>query len=550
MPPPRPHAVRGRERRAGGIGRLAEVPVVALMLGFVAIAMLAPALLAATDGEWRVARGFLYSGVFTGVAAGILGLALATRVPEDTARRELTVLLTCWLTGPLFAAIPLVILTPSIGLSGAIFEMTAAFTTTGGSSYGNPAGLPTAIHLWRATVGWLGGLLTLCSAYVVLAPRRLGGFEVEAATERSHLMRQVERVRLTDAMAPVDLRIRRAIRVILPYYGALTALLGLLLSATGSPETDAILHAMAVLSTSGISATREGIAGIPNAAGEAVAAVFLVAAASRRLYSDAAEYGSRTPIQRDPEMIMMAALIGLVTASLFLRHWIGSLTLDVADAEIDSLQALWGMVFTTLSFVTTTGFVSGHWDSAVDWSGWANPGLILLALCAIGGGAATTAGGIKLIRAYALVRHGLREMERIAQPYSVQGVGRETRTLIRGGPVIVWSFIMLFIMAIFLSMLSLTALRLDFEDALIASIAAIANCGPAFALVAERPLGFAELTEAHRWILAVMMIVGRVETLALIALFNPEIWQGRRRRSKFARQNTGKSRTEAPQSKE
>ena len=47
---------------------------------------------------------------------------------------------------------------------------------------------------------------------------------------------------------------------------------------------------------------------------------------------------------------------------------------------------------------------------------------------------------------------------------------------------------------------------------------------PAFALVAEEPFGFAILDPVQHVILAFAMILGRIETLAVIALFNIDVW--------------------------
>ncbi len=509
-----------------GSGR---IPVLALVIGIVGAAMVIPAALAATEENWREARVFLQCGAFTVAIAAILGFALATRGYGGSTRRELGLLFLSWIVAPIFAALPLMVLTPAIGEEGAVFEMVAAFTTTGGTTYGDLSAVPRAIHLWRATVGWLGGLLTLMAAYVALAPRRLGGFEIEAATWRMQA-RDVSVGGIGAGLPPLEARVARAARVILPIYAGLTAILALLLGATGQGDLEAFAHAMAILSTSGISPDPKGLAGAPNVPAEAIAALFLCLAASRRLYADAAEVGSRPRIGRDPELLMMAGLVLAVSFTLVARHWIGALTLDRPAEGLSIIGAAWGGFFTALSFLTTTGFVSGYWETARDWSGWANPGLILLALAAIGGGAATTAGGIKLIRAYALLRHGVREVERIAQPHSVIGIGAGTRNLIREGPAIVWSFIMLFIFAIVVALLALTALGLDFERALIASIASIANTGPAYPLVAEKPEGFAGLDTPQRAVLALLMIVGRIETFAVIALFNPDAWRRRRAR--------------------
>ena len=111
--------------------------------------------------------------------------------------------------------------------------------------------------------------------------------------------------------------------------------------------------------------------------------------------------------------------------------------------------ALWGGLFTALSFLTTTGFVSADWDAAQGWSGLPTPGLILMGLAMFGGGVATTAGGVKLLRVYALYKHGRREMRAAGPPAAPIGGGRSSRRRIRReGAFIAWIFFMLFALSI------------------------------------------------------------------------------------------------------
>jgi trk system potassium uptake protein TrkH len=52
-------------------------------------------------------------------------------------------------------------------------------------------------------------------------------------------------------------------------------------------------------------------------------------------------------------------------------------------------------------------------------------------------------------------------------------------------------------------------------------------------MVAGRPEGFAFLDAVQHIVLAVAMILGRIETLAVIALFNADYWRaGPERRTK------------------
>ena len=521
---------------------LSRLPIIALLIGLLAIGMLLPAVQAATTSEWRTARGFFYASIFCLFAAAALAVLLRPIGPRERARRELATLLIAWVLLPCFAAMPLLLVTPWIGTAGAWFEMVAALTTTGGTVYRDPGLVPPSVHLWRGLVGWFGGLMTLLAAYVILAPRRLGGFEVMSAAELAGEGRAVD-LRLPGA--PFQSRLNRALRIILPVYLAMTAVLALLFNALAEPGLVSAVHAMSIVSTSGISPIQGGLAAARNFWVEAIAAVFLVASATRLFYSRASQVGQRMDWRTDPELRLMEVLVALATLALFLRHWFSAIENRALGGVLAGMEALWGAAFTSLSFLTTTGFESAAWHTARDWSGHANPGMILLALCAIGGGAATTAGGIKLIRAYAMIRHGTRELERIAKPHSVAGAGLGLRGLRREGAMIAWAFMMLFSLAFVAVLLLLTLSGMEFADALIAATAALSNTGPAFAMASEVPGGFARLDAIQRIILAAAMLLGRIETLAAVVLLDPDSWA----RFFAHAKRTGKDAPDAPLSR-
>lgn len=505
---------------------LVRLPPFSLMLGLLAAMMLGPAVLSLLEREWFAARSFLYAALFTGFAAAALATVLAGHAREASARSELVMLIVTWLLAPLFAAAPLILITPGLGIVGSYFEMMLCFTTTGGSSYADLTRVPDAIHLWRGMVGWAGGLLTLAAAYVVFAPRRLGGFEVFAASAYGGGGMGSRLVALGAAAPELHHRLSRALRSILPVYIGLTAGLALIFTALGAEGVAGMVHAMSVVSTTGVSPYPDGIAQAESFWMELAAAAFLLLTATRLIYAAASQSGSTGPWAQDPELRLLGALVLLASLTLFLRHWLGALTIDLGEtAGQDAGTAIWGTIFTTLSFLTTTGFQSAFWDSARDWSGLANPHLILLGLCAIGGGAATAAGGIKLIRLYALTRHGIRELERLAQPSAVIGVGVEARGILRQGAFIAWAFIMLYVMGWMTIMLALTLTGLTYEEALVGAISTLSNTGQAYSLVLEGERTLATTTPSQRFIMAAAMVLGRIETLALIALFNPGSWQ-------------------------
>ena len=143
----------------------------------------------------------------------------------------------------------------------------------------------------------------------------------------------------------------------------------------------------------------------------------------------------------------------------------------------------------------------------------------------IGGGVATTAGGVRLLRVYALYLHAHREFERLVHPSSVgraSGTGRRIR---RQGAYIAWIFFMLFALTLTAVTALLAAAGLDFEAALILALAGLSSTGPLVASAAEDPIRLIELGAFGKLVFSGAMVLGRVETLALVALVNPAAWR-------------------------
>jgi trk system potassium uptake protein TrkH len=178
-----------------------------------------------------------------------------------------------------------------------------------------------------------------------------------------------------------------------------------------------------------------------------------------------------------------------------------------------------------MSFLTTTGFESSDWHEARMWSGLNSPGLVLLGLSMMGGGIATTAGGLKLLRVYALARHGEREMDRLVHPSSIGGGGDGERRLRQGGAYVAWIFFMLYAMTFAFVMAALSLCGLEFEPSLVLTIAAVTTTGPLAAMATEIPISIIDLTLVQKAILGAAMIVGRVEILAILALLSPGVWR-------------------------
>ncbi|MFN4153420.1 MAG: TrkH family potassium uptake protein [Paracoccaceae bacterium] len=502
--------------------RLLATPLLVTLSALSGVAMFLPAAHATLTDLHRVAQAFFYSGVLVLIVTSMVWLATSNWRPRNVARSQLASLVGAYALMPVIFAIPLTQALPDTSFANAWFEMVSCFTTTGATLYDTPGRLSAPLHLWRATVGWLGGMFILITATAILAPMNLGGVEVmsgRAPGRGADGLSQITRV------ADPSQRFLRYTLLLFPIYAGLTLLLWLLLMIAGEVNLLALIHAMGTLSTSGIGMEGD-LSGLRTGLwGEALIVLFLMLAVTRRLLPGTQFALMQGPLRRDPEVRLAAILIATTTAVLFFRHFIGAIEVEATDDAVSALRALWGTFFMAVSFLTTTGYESGEWTAARSWSGLPSPGLVLLGLAIIGGGVATTAGGVKLLRVYALFRHGERELERLIHPSSIGGQGPQARRLRREGAYFAWLFFMLFALSIAVSTAALSLMHLPFEDALVLTLAALSTTGQLADLAGAAPIRYAELDTVAKAFLAMVMVVGRLETLALLALFAPASWQ-------------------------
>lgn len=489
--------------------RFASVPPLVMMIAATALLMLIPAARAFFDHQAAVGRAFFYSALICMIIATFLALAMAGNKPRQNARGQgaiLRLLSAIYLLVPAAMALPVAEAMPSLRFTDAWFEMISSFTTTGATVIDLPRRVPDAIHLWRGLVGWLGGLLILTAATALLAPLRLGGYE---------MMRRNPGVatRAGVSMGGPGHRLITHGTLILPAYAGLTLALWILLMTLGLPGLDALMQAMAVLSTSGI-LPRETLGGVGLGA-EILIFAFLLIALSRRFLPG---HGARARrFARDPELITAMLIVGLVTLFVVARHWAGAFE----TAEGENLPAMgraaWGAAFTSLSFLTTTGFIGDDWIASRVWSGLTPPGLILMGLALLGGGVATTAGGIKLMRIYALMRLSKNEAERMIYPSMIATGSDFDRFLATTGARTAWLFAMVFALTAIAVMALLLWSGMTLESGLIFTVSALTNTGPLVQIAGENPLYWVLISDPARAVLAVSMILGRLEILVLLA---------------------------------
>lgn len=84
---------------------------------------------------------------------------------------------------------------------------------------------------------------------------------------------------------------------------------------------------------------------------------------------------------------------------------------------------------------------------------------------------------------------------------------------------------MLVALSIALVMILLSLTGVQFETAMVLAVAALTTTGPLAEVAGQTPIAYSGLPDTAKIILGATMVLGRLETLALISLFNPEFWR-------------------------
>lgn len=497
--------------------RFTQLPFFFQLFGVASLAMILPSAHALTVENFAQARSFFYTGTLGLFLLSMIALAASNRKLEETGVQQLASLALGFFVLPLYLAIPEYDAIRTTYFINAYIDMVSAFTTTGFVVF-DPDRLSDTLHLWRALVAWLGGALIWLAAVAILAPLNLGGFEVASSNRihQTHFLTTAER----------RMFLQRNFSSLFPLYLGLTFVLWIALALSGIPGFESLIFAMSVLSTSGISAAKTMSDFGSNWVAEFIIILFLFLAISRgfiaRERSSAGITSFPTKMEFRIARVVILGSVVLISARQIMQILSDQNTLF----GIETLRMIWGNLFTVTSFLTTHGWTSSFWTPAQIWSGYSVPGILFLGLVLVGGGVATTSGGIKLLRVYALYANAVQEMDRLVHPSSIGQTRSVSQAELRSKAYIAWIFFMLFFISLAGVTLILSATGLTFESAFVGAISALSTTGPLNEMVFGEPFDFSSLSWSAKLTLAFAMVLGKLEVLVLLALFTSETWRG------------------------
>ncbi|CAN5816785.1 TrkH family potassium uptake protein [soil metagenome] len=451
--------------------------------------------------EWDTALGILGAAAIT-LLVGIVGWRVVGRPTPIGVREGFATVGLAWFALSAFGSLPY-LLTGSIpNVTDAFFETASGFTTTGASVLADPSILPHGIGMWRGLTQWVGGMGVIVLSVAILPLLGTGGVQLARAEAPGQS---------PDRLTP---RFRETAKRLWLLYLAFTVVQMIFLAAGDMDAYQAVVHALTTMSTGGFGTEPDSIAGFSHYTQTVITVFMFLAGVSFALHFRAL---------RSPALYLQNTefkfFVGIIVAAVIV----------VAGGLLDGTRsmgtALREAVFSVVSLVTTTGYATadfGSWRPALR--------ILVVGLMFLGGMGGSTAGGVKTFRVGILSKAAYADLRRLVHPRGVFAIrfGRE-----RVSDSVVESIQSFFLFYMFLFMTGTFVLSfidanvsetLDLVTAASAVASALGNIGPGLGDVGPTSTYMA-IPGVGKWMLAGLMIIGRLEIFPVLLLFTRDLWR-------------------------
>jgi trk system potassium uptake protein TrkH len=467
-----------------------------LLIAFAAF-MLLPLLVAPTPLR---APGSLF--VLSALATAFCGLALVALSPASTAfelnrRQGFLITALAWTVMPAFGALPL--MGYGLTFTDAYFEAASGMTTTGSTVMVGLDSTAPAILLWRSLMQGIGGIGVIVFGIIMMPFLRIGGMQL-FHTESSDTHEKI-------VAKAFDLAIW-----IVGIYLLLWAACVILYRAVGTTWFDAVNHGFTTISTGGFSTHDASFGYFNSGAMLWVGALFMMTGALPFVAYIRLARGKIGAFLRDVQLrafvTFLAAAVLVVAATRTVR------------AGVPFGESLTSAAFNIVSIVTTTGYASEDYQL---WGAFAFGAFFIFTF--VGGCTGSTAGGVKIYRFQILAKLAGAHLTRIVSPNRVTPILYHDRKVDDDIAFAILAFLVVMLFSVIVSTFLLSWIGVDFVTALTGSATAFANVGPGLGEVIGPAGNFQPLPAAAKWVLSVMMILGRLEFFTLLVLLTPAFWR-------------------------
>ncbi len=462
--------------------------------------MLFPLLACVMYGEADYVAFAVSSLVTIAVGAAMTFLIKPDRT--DMAKREgflLTALV--WVIFSLFGMLPFVLCTTPMTVSDAFFEAMSGFTTTGATVMTSIEHMSHGVLLWRCLTQWLGGMgIILFTLAVIPMLNHSGGMQMFNAevTGITH-----------DKIRP---RISQTAKSLWLVYIVLSVILFLLLWVGPMDAFDSVCHAMSSMSTGGFSTRDNSIAGWNSVYVKVVITLFMFLGGINFAMLYKACRGEVKGLWSNDTFKLYVRVIAvmyvLFVAAIFFSGQVSS-WMDVTVKPL----------FQIVSTITSTGYTVTNFEN---WGGFVMA--LVFVLMFFGACAGSTSGGAKIDRLLYLLKNTGNELYRCIHPNAILSVRVNGKIIAPEIVAKVIAFLCLYVIIIMIGGIILTAFGIPLVDAFFSAFSCISNVGLG-AGVTGYGGSYDIIPDVGKWVLAFLMLVGRLELFTVLILFTRGFWR-------------------------
>jgi trk system potassium uptake protein TrkH len=443
---------------------------------------------------------FMASTILTFGGAFIF-LFFGHEAENSLSRRDAYVVVTLtWVVFSFFGMFPFLIHGSLNNITDAYFETMSGFTTTGATIIDDVESLPHGLLFWRSLMQWIGGL-GIVFFTVALLPQLVGGSVKVFAAEATGPMRSKMHPRLSTTA-----------KWIWSIYVLLTVACALSFWLAGMGWFDATNYSMSTTATGGFS-THNGTIFLASPLIEYLAILFQFLAGINftLLYMSLFKWKMGS-LLRNSEFKMYIVTIIVATA------WIMYLLLTRLDYDLE--PAFRSALFQVVSFITTTGLSNtdaGAWPH-ITW-------IILMFLMFMGACSGSTTGGFKSIRVLMMLKVLRNELRHIIHPNAVLPVKLSGQSIPQNRLVTLLALFTLYVLALLLVFTIMVVSGIDITNSATIALSLISNVGAGLDTNMGTQMSWADLSEGIKWLCSFLMLVGRLEIVAVLVLFTRAFWK-------------------------
>jgi len=461
-----------------------------------------------------------------------------------------------WIVFSFFGALPFYIGGYIPSFTDAFFETMSGFTTTGASILNDIEGLPHGLLFWRSITQWIGGMGMILLSIAILPIFGIGGMQLYAAEVPGPT---------PDKFHP---RVKETAKRLWAIYTIYTLAETILLMFGGMSFFDAINHAFTTMATGGYSTKQSSITDFSPYIQYVITLFMFIAGVNFTLSYFAMKFKFRKVFENEEFKYYLGFTVLftlLITGGLIFSNptprqevalkiekatatiekyessakgEIDSLTLNIlekeskiAEQELKQIKferdysfsaiekSFRDALFQVVSIITTTGYATA------DYLKWMPIlGFLIFVLMFFGGSAGSTGGGIKIVRIVILFKNSAKEFRRLLHPNAILPVRLNHKAISPQIVANILSFVVFYILSFVIGTMVLSAMGVDFDTSMGATIACLGNIGPGIGKVGPSD-NFFLLPDAAKWILSFLMMVGRLELFTVFILFYPGFWR-------------------------